>query len=142
MARSPNRTLALVVGAASLLIGALGFTVTTGVGFFGPDGALLLGIFEVNGLQNVVHLLIGAALLLAGLSGVRAARTANVVLGIVFLLLGIAGLFIAGTQFDILALNVPDHAVHFGSAVLLLAAGLGAEAASGPPPGAPKHGAG
>ncbi|HEV7741003.1 MAG TPA: DUF4383 domain-containing protein, partial [Pseudolysinimonas sp.] len=90
-------------------------------------GGLLLGIFEVNIFHNVAHLLIGAALLIAGLSGVRPAKTINSVIGAAYLLLGIVGLFIVGSAFNILAINGADNVLHFGSAVLLLAVGLGAE---------------
>ncbi|MCU1514003.1 MAG: hypothetical protein JWO10_1093 [Microbacteriaceae bacterium] len=127
MTRSPNRLLATIFGAVYLLIGVLGFTVTANTGFFSTQGGLLLGIFEVNIFHNVAHLLIGAALLIAGLSSVRAAKTVNTVVGAAYLLLGIVGLFITGTDFNILALNVPDHVLHFGSAVILLGVGLGAD---------------
>ena len=65
MSKSPNRLLATVFGAVYLLVGLLGFTATSGVGFFDVKGGLLLGIFEVNVFHNVAHLLIGAALLIA-----------------------------------------------------------------------------
>lgn len=132
MSKSPNRILATVVGAVYLVIGALGFTATSGVGFFSTEGGLLLGIFEVNPFHNVTHLVIGAALLIAALSNVRASRTVNVVIGVVYLLLGLVGLFIVGSPFNILALNVPDHALHFASAALLLAVGLGADKSTRP----------
>lgn len=127
MTKSPNRLLALIFGAVYLLIGILGFTITTGVGFAERDGALLLGIFEVNPLHNVVHLAIGAGLLIAGLASVRAAKAANTTVGAVYLLVGLLGLFIIGSPANILALNAADNVLHFASAVVLLAVGLGAE---------------
>jgi hypothetical protein len=130
MRTSPNRLLATVFGIVYVLIGIAGFFVTSGVGFFDTPGGLLLGIFEVNIFHNVAHLLIGAALLVAGLSGVRPAKTVNAVVGTAYLLLGIVGLFIVGSAFNILAINGADNVLHFGSAVLLLAVGLGAERTS------------
>ena len=127
MSKSPNRLLATVFGAVYVLIGILGFTVTSGVGFFSTEGGLLLGIFEVNIFHNVAHILIGAALLIAGLSNVSAARTVNSVVGAAYLVLGLAGLFLVGTALNILALNVADNVLHFGSAAVLLAVGLGAD---------------
>jgi hypothetical protein len=127
MTTSPNRLLAIIFGAAYVLIGALGFTVTSGVGFFSTEGGLLLGLFEVNIFHNVAHILIGAALLMAGLSNIRAARTVNSVVGAAYLVLGLAGLFLVGTVFNILAINVADNVLHFASAALLLAVGLGAD---------------
>jgi Domain of unknown function (DUF4383) len=129
MTKSPNRLLGVIFGVVYLLIGLLGFTVTSGVGFFATSGGLLLGIFEVNIFHNVAHLLIGAALLIAGLSSVRAAKGANTVVGAAYLLLGIAGLFLVGSSANILAINSADNVLHFASAVLLLAVGLGADRA-------------
>lgn len=127
MGSSPNRLLAIVFGGVYVLVGLLGFAFTAGIGFFATEGGLLLGIFAVNPLHNIAHLLIGGALLVAGLSGVRAAKTVNVIIGAAYLLLGIAGFFLVGTGANILALNTPDHFLHLGSAALLLAVGLGAE---------------
>lgn len=127
MRTSPNRLLATVFGIVYVLIGIAGFFVTSGVGFFDTSGGLLLGIFEVNIFHNVAHILIGAALLIAGLSGVRASKTVNSVIGAAYLLLGIVGLFVVGSAFNILAINGADNVLHFGSAALLLAVGLGAE---------------
>lgn len=127
MRTSPNRLLATIFGAVYLLVGLLGFAVTGGVGFVATKGGLLLGIFAVNPLHNVAHLLIGAALLIAGLSAVGAAKTVNSVVGAVYLLLGIVGFFLVGTDANILALNTPDHFLHLVSAIVLLGVGVGAE---------------
>ncbi|MET0989969.1 MAG: DUF4383 domain-containing protein [Glaciihabitans sp.] len=127
MSSSPNRLLATIFGAVYLVVGLLGFTVTAGVGFFDTSGGLLLGLFEVNIFHNVAHLLIGAALFIAGISNVAAARTTNTTIGAFYLILGIAGLFLVGSSFNILAINAADNVLHFGSAVILLAVGLGTE---------------
>ncbi|MEO5920385.1 MAG: DUF4383 domain-containing protein [Pseudolysinimonas sp.] len=127
MSTSPNRLVATVLGLFYVLIGIAGFFATAEVGFFDTSGGLLLGIFSVNIFHNVAHILIGAALLIAGLSGVRAAKTVNGIIGAAYLLLGLVGLFIVGSPFNILAINGADNVLHFGSAVVLLAVGLGAE---------------
>lgn len=127
MKSSPNRILATIFGAVYLLVGLLGFFVTSGVGFVATHGGLLLGIFEVNPLHNVAHLLIGAALLIAGLVSVPASKTVNMVIGAAYLLLGIVGFFIANTSANVLALNTPDHFLHLASAIVLLAVGLSAD---------------
>ncbi|MCI4659277.1 DUF4383 domain-containing protein [Cryobacterium zhongshanensis] len=124
MRTSPNRLVATVFGAVYLLVGLLGFAVTGGVSFIATQGGLLLGLFAVNPLHNVAHLLIGAALLIAGLSSVVAAKSVNSTIGAVYLLLGIVGFFIAGSELNILALNTPDHFLHLASAIVLLGAGL------------------
>ncbi|WP_108249727.1 DUF4383 domain-containing protein [Planctomonas deserti] len=127
LTRSPNRIVAVAFGAVYVLVGLLGFFATSNVGFISPDGGLLLGIFEVNPLHNVAHLLIGAALLIAGLSNVSAAKGTNTTIGAVYLVLGIIGFFIENTAANILALNTADHFLHLLSAVVLLAVGLGAD---------------
>ncbi|TFC56737.1 DUF4383 domain-containing protein [Cryobacterium sp. TMT2-15-1] len=127
MRTSPNRIIATVFGAVYVLVGVLGFFVTGGVDFFATDGGLLLGIFAVNPLHNTAHLLIGAALLIAGLTTAPAAKAVNTTVGAVYLLLGIVGFFIADTALNILALNTADHFLHLTSAIVLLGAGLAAD---------------
>lgn len=127
MRSSPNRLVATIFGAVYLVVGALGFAVTGGVGFIATEGGLLLGIFEVNPLHNIAHLLIGAALLIGGLKSVTAAKAVNIVVGAVYLLLGVVGFFLVGTALNILALNTFDHFLHLVSALVLLGVGLAAE---------------
>ena len=123
MSRSPNRLVATIFGAVYLLVGLLGLFVA-GTNIVGEEGGLLLGVFQVNHLHNIVHLAIGAALLLAGLRSTAAAKRVNVIVGAVYLLVGILGFFIVDTAANILALNTPDHFLHLGSAIVLLAVGL------------------
>lgn len=127
MNRSPNRWLAAAFGAGYVLLGVLGFTATSGIDFFAPQGGLLFGLLQVNPVQNVVHIVMGAALLLAAVSSVSAARAVNSAIGTTCLVLGLAGLFLIGTEANILAVNVANNLVHFVSATVLLAVGLGAE---------------
>jgi hypothetical protein len=124
MRKSVNRTVATIFGAIYVLVGLLGFLVTSGVGFAAPDGGRILGIFEVNPLHNIVHLIIGAVLLYAGSKSTTAAKNANIGVGAAYLLVGIIGLFIIGTSANFLALNHADHFLHFGSALLLLIVGF------------------
>jgi hypothetical protein len=123
MRNSPNRLIATVFGAVYLLVGLVGFAVTSGVGFFSSEGANLI-IFEVNPLHNVIHLAIGAALLYAGVKDIQLARTVNTAVGAVYLLVGILGLFLLSSPLNIIALNGADNVLHLASAVLLLGVGL------------------
>ncbi|RAN73274.1 hypothetical protein B5P43_31255 [Bacillus sp. SRB_336] len=123
MRTSPNRLLATIFGAVYLLVGLVGFFVTSGIGFFATEGRNLI-IFEVNPLHNVIHLAIGAALLMAGLGSVTAAKTANSTVGAVYLLVGIVGLFLTTSALNIIALNGADNVLHLASALVLLAVGL------------------
>lgn len=123
MRTSPNRLIATIFGAVYLLVGLLGFFVTSGIGFFATHGANLI-VFAVNPLHNVIHLAIGAALLIAGLKSVPAAKSVNTTVGAVYLLVGILGLFLLTTPANIIALNGADNVLHLASALLLLAVGL------------------
>ena len=130
---SPNRIIGVLFGAVYLLVGVIGFFYTGGTPLAGPDtdgGNLILGIFEVNPLHNAAHLLIGALLAIAGASTAYAAKNANLTVGAAYLLLGIAGFFLAANHdspLNFLSLNTPDHFLHLGSALILLATGLGAD---------------
>ena len=119
-----NRALAYGLGAVYLLVGAVGFAITGGTGFASTHGEHLLGIFEVNPLHNVVHLLVGALLVLAARNGERAAASVNTLVGAVYLAVGVLGLVVGDSDLNILALNPADHVLHFGSAIVLLAVGL------------------
>ena len=129
MRSSPNRLVGTIFGAVYIVVGLLGFAYTGGVSFLATEGGLLLGIFMVNPLHNVAHLLIGAAMLIGGLTSARAAKTVNIVVGAAYLLLGVVGFFLVGTALNVLALNTFDHFLHLGSALVLLGVGLGAERA-------------
>lgn len=123
MRTSPNRLVATVFGAVYLLVGLLGFAVTSGIGFAAAEGANFI-IFEVNPLHNGIHVAIGAALLYAGLKGIAMARTVNASVGAVYLLVGVLGLFLVSSPLNIIALNGADNVLHLASAVLLLGVGL------------------
>ena len=124
---SPNRLLGAVFGVVYLLVGLLGFVYTGFQEFAGNNtNEKILGIFEVNPLHNIAHLLIGALLLFSAMKGVAAAKGSNVLVGAVYLVLGIIGLFIANNTSDlnILSLNGADNVLHLASAALLLGVGL------------------
>ena len=127
MRASPNRLVATILGTVYLVVGVAGFFATSGAGFFSNSGRLLVGLLGSNPLLSSLDVLIGAALLMAGLTTVAAAKTVTTVAGTAFLVLGIAGLFVIGGPFNVLALNGADNVLHFASAVILLAVGLGAD---------------
>ncbi len=125
--RTLNQTLSLAFGAVYALVGVLGFFVSSDVDFAGQDGASLLG-FDVNGLHNIVHLLIGVALLAASRTH-AAARGANLAIGAVYVLLAVLGPFINDTAADIIGLNGADHVLHLLSGVLLVGVAVAADKA-------------
>ncbi|MQA85991.1 MAG: DUF4383 domain-containing protein [Streptosporangiales bacterium] len=124
--QSANRWVGYVLGAVYLLVGAVGFAITIGVGFAAAEGRQLI-IFELNPLHNIVHLLVGALLLGAALRGTTSAKAVNTLVGGVYLLVGVAGLFVIGSALNLLALNSWDNVLHLASAVLLVGVGVAAD---------------
>jgi hypothetical protein len=123
--RTLNQTLALAFGAVYALVGLLGFAVSGDVDFAGQDGASLLG-FDVNGLHNIVHLLIGVVLLAASRTH-AVAKSVNLTIGAVYVLLAVLGPFINDTAADIIGLNGADHLLHLLSGVLLVGVAVAAD---------------
>lgn len=121
--RSVNSTVAAVFGAVYTLVGLAGFFVSET--FAATDDNTLLG-FEVNHLHNIVHLLIGSALL-GACRRTETARRLNLLIGATYVLLGIVGWFIQETPVNVIALNEPDHLLHLASGALLVAVALGAD---------------
>jgi hypothetical protein len=114
--------LSLALGAAYLLVGVLGFipgiTVPNGSA---PGQGLLLGIFAVNTVHNVAHLILGAALVWAATSG-ESLRMVNRVLAVVFAVL-VVGSLIAPIVEGV-AINPPDTGLHLVSLALTAAIGF------------------
>ena len=123
MSGSPNRLVAAVFGVVYLLVGLVGFAVTGFSNFAGTDTGDKLLVFEINPLHNIVHLAIGALLLLSS-RAVATAKGANTAVGAVYLLVGILGLFLIGSDANILSLNGADNVLHLASAIVLLGVGL------------------
>ena len=122
MSGSPNRLVAAVFGVVYLLVGLLGFAVTGFSDFAGTKGDTLI-VFDVNPLHNIVHLAIGALLLVSS-KNVAAAKGSNTAVGAVYLLVGIVGLFVLDSSANILALNGADNVLHLASAIVRLGVGL------------------
>jgi hypothetical protein len=108
-ARPFASNLAVLTGAALVVIGILGFipgVTTGGLGFVGPgSGARLLGIFGVSGLLNLVHLVFGVAGLAASRT-VAASRVYFLVVGAIYLALALYGsLVVKSSSANVFALN-------------------------------------
>jgi len=124
---SRNRFVGLVGGALFILLGALGFLVTSEVPFVGAEGGVLFTLLELNGLQNLVHLGLGVALVAGSFGSVTFTAAWNSVIGAVCFALGFYGLFAIDSSVDPLSINTWGNALHFGAAAVLLAVGLGAD---------------
>src|SRR2546423_4657271 len=91
--RSAVQMAALGFGAVYLAVGVLGFLPFLG-GSFTLTNTKLLGLFNINLLHNLVHVVIGIAGLAAVTSLPNSRRFCQVV-GVILLLLGVLGVFVA-----------------------------------------------
>ncbi|MGH2456211.1 MAG: DUF4383 domain-containing protein [Candidatus Limnocylindria bacterium] len=109
-----NRTVAGVFGVVYLVVGIYGFATV-------PDGTLL-GLFDVNEIHHVVHIVLGAALLY-GATSTPAAVMVNRAVGGVLIVVGLLG-FVSEDGFGIMPLGGNDIWLHLVTGVILLAVGL------------------
>ena len=124
---SRNRFVGLVGGVLYVVLGAIGFTVTTDIPFTGAEGGVLFTLLELNPAQNLVHLALGAALIAGSFAPQAFIAAWNSVIGTVCFALGFYGLFAIDFAGDQLAMNTWGNALHFGSAAVLLGVGIGAD---------------
>jgi arginine exporter protein ArgO len=128
--RTPLQTATLAVGVVFLLVGVLGFIpgITTDydtMTFASHDSeAALLGIFQVNVLHNVVHLLFGLVGLLAART-VDGSRLYLIGGGAIYAILWIYGLVIDfDSSANFVALNTADNWLHLALAVGMFGIGV------------------
>jgi hypothetical protein len=114
---------ATISGAIFLVVGLLGFTpIGMGAMQMGDGGsAMLLGMFPVNALHNVVHMLFGVWGVWAGRSASRSVTYA-LGSGAAYLLLGIVGMFTT-SLLGIVPIGGYDVYLHLALAIAL--AGFG-----------------
>ncbi|MEA2474648.1 MAG: hypothetical protein QOE06_2563, partial [Thermoleophilaceae bacterium] len=125
MTRSPAQTYALVIGAALTVAGIAGFFYSTSFGKPGDTDAVL-GVLDVNGWHNLVHLLTGL-LGLAVAGSYTGARRYAVGFGAIYAVVALWG-FVVGDGESILGIipvNSEDNVLHVLIALAGLAAGLG-----------------
>jgi uncharacterized protein DUF4383 len=119
----PSQVLSLVIGAVYTLVGLAGFAVTGLDQWVGETNQTLLG-FEINGLHNVVHLVIGVLGLLMWRT-LATARGYGWILALGYGLTFLYGLFAAGNpDLNFLSINGADNVLHAVSALAGLAIAL------------------
>lgn len=122
-----TKTVVTVLGIVFVAVGLLGFV-----------NDPVLGIFEVDTLHNVVHILSGILALAAVGLGEQMLRLYARVFGSVYALLGVLGFVLGGNMlFGFLAVNQPDHILHILLGGVFLWAGFtkNREGETSPAPG-------
>ena len=109
---SMARAVAAIFGAIYLLVGI--------VGFFGDSP--LFGLFDVNGLHNLVHIVLGAILAYGATSTPTAIGTTRWV-GATLFVLGLLG-FVSADGFGFMPLGGNDIWLHLSSGAILFATGV------------------
>jgi hypothetical protein len=115
--------LGLAFGAVYLLVGIVGFFVTGFDDFFAHNtNETLLG-FEINGMHNVVHILIGVAGLVLSRT-LAGARTYGWLLAVGYGAAFIYGLLAINKEWDFLSINTADNVLHLVTALVGLVIAL------------------
>jgi hypothetical protein len=136
MRKSPAQAYALTFGATLVLAGIVGFfydgSFSTGASAAHDHGALI-GVFDVNGWHNVVHIVSGAIGLALADSWVGA-RLYALGFGLIYLLVAAIGFALGDGHavFGLIPVNDADNVLHLAIAVLGLIAAAASPAA--PPP--------
>jgi len=116
----------MVFGIVFLLVGILGLVSAGGMSMGAdPAPASILGMFPVNLLHNIVHLLFGVWGLVASRSFAGAKMFAQVG-GVIYLVLAVCGFFIP-TAFGFIPIGGYDIWLHALLAVVLLGVGFTAK---------------
>jgi Domain of unknown function (DUF4383) len=122
--RSPAQAFALAIGATLVVAGIAGFFYNASFGTGdGTERDALLGILDVNGWHNVVHILSGVVGLTVS-GAYDGSRAYALGFGAIYLVIALLG-FLAGNGeelFNIVPVNTEDNVLH----VLIGLAGVGA----------------
>ncbi len=110
------KPLTWILGLALVLIGLLGFVTSS------P----LLGLFEVDTVHNVVHLLSGTIALWAASSGHAHSRMYLIIFGLVYGIVTVLG-YVSGSIIGLFTVNMADNYLHLAVTTACLVVGLGSK---------------
>lgn len=111
------KSVSLLLGVVFVAVGVLGFLPNPIVA---PDG-----LFAVNTIHNLVHLLSGVLLILGGTALSGSASLILKVFGFVYLLVAILGFVMGGPALlGLVVINAADNWLHLVLAIVILAAGF------------------
>lgn len=111
-------TLAWGFAIVFILVGILGFVPAV------TQNGHLLGIFEVDTLHNIVHLLSGLAAALAARTSTHASVLYFKVFGVVYAAVTVLGFVNGGSVLGLIPVNMADNILHLAIAGAALAIGF------------------
>jgi cytochrome bd-type quinol oxidase subunit 2 len=119
-----NRIFAVVTGAIFLVIGVLGFFVSSTI----TEGRLL-NLFDVDLMHNLIYLLTGITGIITAIRTRSLTRFYIRIFGFIYLILGIAGLiyptlYFSGRLLGIMHVSVADHVLHLVAGVVAVILGF------------------
>jgi hypothetical protein len=121
------KRIAVIFGVIFVVAGVLGW-----VPPLNPGGKLL-GIFDVNGAHNVVHLATGIIGIIVGMMSEKASKTYFQIFGVVYALVAVLGFFMGNQPLlGIVSNNAADSVLHVVIAVVALYLGFGMKAEAPP----------
>ena len=110
-----------VLGVVFVILGLLGFVNNP-----------LLGLFEVNAVLNLIHLVTGILLLVYAGKPESNAKTLAVVLGVIYALVTVLGFLMGGNVLGLFHVNGAHNVLHLVLAIVFLAVGLSGRSSSAP----------
>lgn len=109
------KTLTWIFGVVLTIVGIWGYL----------GGSPILGLFEVDGLHNLVHLASGVVGILAALGSEKYAKMYLQVFGVIYAIVFLLGIFSGGKILGLITTNGADNILHLVIAVVLLYGGFG-----------------
>ena len=131
---SVHRLGAVAVAAVIFVFGVLGFV--GGLDFFSTSGEPILGLSS-NGLLSTISVVTAAVLVVAALRDPRAASTAMIVVGSLFILSALANLAVLRTGFNVLAFEFANVVFSVVAGLVLLFLGAYGRLTGNLPPDSP-----
>lgn len=128
-----TQKLTWIFGIVLLLVGVLGY-----VPGLATDG-MLLGLFKIDAMHNVVHIVTGLLAIAAAWAAMYQ-RLFFKVFGVVYALVAVIGFVQGDTVLGLISTNMADHLLHLAIAVIALWIGFGMKESSPAP--APAMGGG
>jgi hypothetical protein len=111
------KKMALIFGIVLLVVGVLGFVPVV------TNNMMLLGIFMVDPMHNIVHILSGVLAIAAAMGTGSYASLYFKVFGVVYALVAVLGLVMSGNVLG-MPMNMADHVLHVAIAAFALYVGF------------------